>query len=232
MVTAVQSLKRLRFGDWALNLGFLTKEQLDYVNSKKNISQQRIGHICVQEGFMDHEKLARIIAAQYSFEYVNLNAITEPELLHLVPVELMTRYQLIPYHKTKDRVFVAMADPQYFLKAADEVQTLLDMEVSIVIASETRIRELLKKIETSQSVLDTVSDDMRLPIVREIGEGRRRPEHREGHGRGEPHRQAGRLHDTGCHQQKGERHPYRDLGSGRDYPIPHRRPSAPGHGAA
>jgi type IV pilus assembly protein PilB len=171
MVAAVHSLKRLRFGDWALNLGFLTKEQLDYVNSKKNISQQRIGHICVQEGFMDHEKLARIIAAQYSFEYVNLNAITEPELLHLVPVEIMTRYQLIPCHRTKDHVFVAMADPQYFLKAADEVQTLLDMEVSIVIASETRIRELLKKIEASQSVLDTVSDDMRLPIVRESEKG-------------------------------------------------------------
>jgi type IV pilus assembly protein PilB len=171
MVAAVKTLKRLRFGDWALNLGFLTKEQLDYVTSKKNISQQRIGHICVQEGFMDHEKLARIIAAQYSYEYVNLTAITDPELLHLVPVDLMTRYQFVPYHKTKGRVFVAMADPQYFLKAVDEVQTLLDIEVSIVIAGETRIRALLKKIESSQSVLDTVSDDMRLPIVRESEKG-------------------------------------------------------------
>lgn len=158
-------------GDWAIKLGFMTQDQLNYVNSKKNITRQRIGQICIQEGFIDDEMLAQIIAAQHSYEYLRLIEIPNPDLLKLVPVELMSKYQFIPYRKTKNRLTIAMAEPDNFLKALDEVEILVDMNVSIAVASEKRIRELLKKLETSQSVLDSVSDDMRLPIVRESEKG-------------------------------------------------------------
>lgn len=169
---AVQNYKRLRFGDWALKLGFMTREQLQYVNSKKNISQQRIGHICIQEGFIDEEKLARIIASQYAYQYVELKEIEDPDLLTMVPLELMTKYQFLPFEKREDSLVIAMAEPQNFLKAVDELEMLLDMDVSIVIASERSIKDFLKRLEASQSFLDAaVSDDMRLAIVRESEKG-------------------------------------------------------------
>jgi type IV pilus assembly protein PilB len=170
-IMAVQEYRRLRFGDWALKLGFMTEEQLQHVNSKKNISQQRIGHICIQEGFIDEEKLARIIASQYAYRYVHLEEIEDPGLLQLVPLELMTRYRFIPYERKEDTLFIAMSEPQNFLLAVDEVEMLLDTKVSIVIASERAIRDLLKKLQASLSVLDAVSDDMRLAIVRESEKG-------------------------------------------------------------
>jgi type IV pilus assembly protein PilB len=170
-IMAVQEYRRLRFGDWALKLGFMTEEQLQHVNSKKNISQQRIGHICIQEGFIDEEKLARIIASQYAYRYVHLEEIEDPSLLQLVPLELMTRYRFIPYERREDTLFIAMSEPQNFLLAVDEVEMLLDTKVSIVIASERAIRDLLKKLQASLSVLDAVSDDMRLAIVRESEKG-------------------------------------------------------------
>jgi len=161
----------MRLGDWAIELGFMTQEQLNYVNSKKNITRQRIGQICIQEGFLTDEKLAQIIAAQHSYEYVRLSDHIDPDLLNLVPLELMGKYQFIPYKKENDRLAIAMAEPRNFLKALDDLEILLDMPVSIVIASERKIREVLKKVEVSQNVLDTVSDDMRLPLVRETEKG-------------------------------------------------------------
>ncbi|MGD9017418.1 MAG: hypothetical protein PVH30_08530, partial [Desulfobacterales bacterium] len=68
-----KAYKQLRFGDWALRLGFLSQEDLRYVLSKKNISKQMIGQLCMEEGLLDDEKLARIIAAQFSHQYVKLN---------------------------------------------------------------------------------------------------------------------------------------------------------------
>ena len=161
----------MRLGDWAIELGFMTHEQLNYVNSQKNITRQRIGQICIQEGFLNEEKLAQIIAAQHSYEYVKLSETIDPDLLKLVPLDLMSKHQFVPYKKENGRLTIAMAEPRNFLKALDDLEVLLDMPVSIVVASERKIRELLKKVEVSQSVLDTVSDDMRLPLVKESEQG-------------------------------------------------------------
>jgi len=167
----IQPYKRMRFGDWAKELGFLTDDQLEYVNSKKNISQQRLGQICLQEGFLDDEKLAQIIAAQHSYNYVDLKGIEDPQLFEMIPTELMVRYQFVPYRRKNDTLIVAMSEPRNFLMAVDSLEMLVDSKITIVIASEKRIRELLKKYEASRSVLETVSDDMRLAVVRETEQG-------------------------------------------------------------
>lgn len=171
MAETVHNQKRLKFGDWAVRLGFMTPEELEHVISKMNITKQRVGQICIQEGFLNEEELARIIAAQYSYDYVLLDRVKDETLLDLVPLEVMTRYQLVPYERRGETLVVAMAEPRNFLKAVDELEILLDTNISIVVASEKRIKELLKKIESSKSVLDSISDDMRLPIVRETEKG-------------------------------------------------------------
>ncbi|CAN2039435.1 type IV pilus assembly protein PilB [Candidatus Magnetomoraceae bacterium gMMP-15] len=164
--------KKLRFGDWAIKLGFMTHEDLDYILSKKGHTNRLIGQLCLQEGFIDNEQLARIIAAQYSYNYLELKEIKDLELFKRVPAELMMKHKFIPYEKRKNTMLVvAIADPLNFLKIADELEILLDMDLFIVVASEKKITELLKKYESSQNVLDSVSDDMRLPLVKESDKG-------------------------------------------------------------
>ena len=168
---SVKAYKKLKFGDLAIKMGFMTRKQLDYVTSKKSITKQRIGHICLQEGLVDDEIIAQITAAQFSYDYVQIDRVEDPALLDLVPVEFMTRYQFVPYRREGDTLVIAMADPMNFLKAIDALEMLLDLNVVIVVASETSIKNLLKNIETSRSVLDSVSDDMRLSLVRESDKG-------------------------------------------------------------
>ncbi len=167
----VTSYQKKKFGDLAVELGFMTIEKRDSIVLNQKITNQRLGQLCIEKGYIDNEQLAQLIAAQYSYQYVDLKGIKGSELIHMIPLEIMTKYQLIPYEKKGDTLVIATSEPLDFLKAVDELEVLIDMDVSIVIASINKIRELLKKVETSQSVLDTASDDMRLQIVRQSDKG-------------------------------------------------------------
>lgn len=167
----VPSYQKKRFGDLAVELGFMTVDDLNSIVPQQKITNQRLGQLFIEKGLIDNEQLAQLIAAQYSYQYVDLKGIEVPELIHMVSPEIMTKYQFIPYEKKGDTLVIAISEPLDFLKAVDELEVLIDKDISIVIASINKIRELLKKVETSQSVLDTASDDMRLLIVRQSDKG-------------------------------------------------------------
>ncbi len=168
---AVKSYKKLRFGEWAVKLGFMDNEQLDQILSRRNITKQRIGHICIEEGLLDEEKIARIIAAQFSYPYTRLQDSPAPDLLQLIPLDIMNQHQFVPYEKKGDKLVIALADPNNLMDVADRLEMLVDMEISAVIASSKKIRQILKNFEASRNMVDTVSGDMRLPLVKESDQG-------------------------------------------------------------
>jgi type IV pilus assembly protein PilB len=166
-----EKFEKFKFGELCMKMGFMTREQLEFAVSKKEISKERLGNICVREGLIDDEQLAMIIAAQYYYSYVELEGIKEPEILNLIPMKFMVEYQCIPYEKNGNTLVIAVAEPMDFMKVIDSLEVMIDMPISIVVASEKKIREILKKIEADQSVLETVSDDMRLLLVKESDKG-------------------------------------------------------------
>ena len=168
---SVKAYKKLRFGEWAIKLGFMNNEQLDQILSKQNITKQRVGHICLQEGIMDEEKLAQIIAMQFSYPYIQMENPPDPDLFKLIPFELMTRYQFIPYEKKGDKLIVALAEPDNFMDVIDRLEMLVDLDISVAIAGSKKIRQFLKSFEASRNMIDTVSDDMRLPLVTQSDQG-------------------------------------------------------------
>ena len=163
--------KTKRVGDIAVNLGFMTGEQLNYILSKKAITKQLFGQLCLEEGFLDHENLAKIIAEQYAYKYILLENVKDANLLNLFKLDFMSKYLLVPYQKKDGILEIAMAEPALSFDAIDELELLTDMSISIVVASEPRIKQNLKKVEASQKLLDTVSVDMRLSLVRETDKG-------------------------------------------------------------
>ncbi|GBC59829.1 pilus assembly protein PilB [Desulfonema ishimotonii] len=170
MTQTKPSYKKCRFGECALSLGFLDREKLDYVASRQKISKQRIGHICVEEQLLDSEQVARVIAMQYDYPYIQLEAPDDPELFTLIPVGLMKKYHFIPWRREDDRLVIAMSRPRNLIRVVDELEMMLDSEIGVVIASEERIHALTDKIGKSVSALDSLSDDIRLPVIREAAD--------------------------------------------------------------
>ena len=173
-MTPNEKFQKLRFGDLCIKMGFMSREQLDYAIAKKEIAQERLGKICVRMGLLDEEQLAMIIAAQHYYGYVELEGVEDAELLKVVPIDLMMKYQFVPFAMDGNTLVIAMAEPTDFIKAIDALEVLIDMPISIVVASEKKIRELLKKLESAQAdqnVLESISDDMRLHLVKESEKG-------------------------------------------------------------
>lgn len=163
--------KKKIFGELAVDMGFMTQEQLDFVVSKKNISNQMLGQICIEEGCLDDEELAQIMAAQYAYPYVELKGIDDPELFNLVDIRHMTRYRFVPFRKKENFLQIAMAEPMAFFRVVQELEMLLDIDVGLVVVSKAKLDELLKKLDSSRSALKSVSDDMKMAIIRESDRG-------------------------------------------------------------
>jgi len=155
-----KSDKNLKFGEWAVNLGFLTEDQFKVaLSKKKNLTDQMVGNICVLEGFITDEEKAEILAAKFSLNYVKIEQKIESDLFEKIPLSFMKEYQVIPYAKNIDTLFFALAEPLYSFFVEDRLEMITGMDIATAVAGETVIKEILKQIE-----LKKTPDDMQPAI--------------------------------------------------------------------
>lgn len=114
---------------------------------------------------------ARSLAAEYSFEYVELEHFQiDHALFHEIPLDVLIRYQFIPEKRENGHVVVVVGDPTDVLKI-DQIEMVLGAPVKIKVASPAAIRDKLEKSESTQRVLDDATEGFRLQIVSEDEEG-------------------------------------------------------------
>ena len=115
------------------------------------------------------EEQARSLAERYRYPFVDLNEVhIDAELFRSIPVELMFRYSFVPVGARNGTLEIAIADPRQ-LPALDEISLLLGKKIRIRVATLTQIDDLLKKTEQSQRVLEEVTEDFILDVVRDDG---------------------------------------------------------------
>ena len=114
---------------------------------------------------------AQALARQYHCEYVELeNFRIDPELFRSVPLELMFRHQFIPLEARDRRLIIATADPEA-LARVDELELRLDRQLEVRIAAQDQIMAILHKSSPSQRVLEEVTEEFRLDLIREEEDG-------------------------------------------------------------
>ncbi len=112
---------------------------------------------------------AKALAARYRTPYVDLKeSAVDLELLRLVPVDMMFRYNFVPVALEKtpagETLEIAVADPRN-LQLIDELSVLLRRRLRVKVAPLFQITDLLKKTEQSQRVLEEVTEGFTLDVV-------------------------------------------------------------------
>jgi len=167
----MQSYRRRKIGTILVERGSLVADQLPIVLDKLGISKLRFGEICIQEGLISDDDLARALAEQFSLEYVDLVSFKPDEaLLNTLPPDALHRFRFVPLEMTENSVVVAVADPTDVVKL-DELELLFDLPVQIRVASESAISALVKAGEGTRRVLREVSEDFMLQLVKETERG-------------------------------------------------------------
>jgi type II secretory ATPase GspE/PulE/Tfp pilus assembly ATPase PilB-like protein len=114
---------------------------------------------------------ARDLALRYNLDYVDVASFApDPEILQSVPVELMFRYNFLPYRREGGKLVLVMADPTD-LPVVDELSLILQTPIQPAVGASSAIQEALKRGQGTQRVLEEASESFKIQIVRDDDDG-------------------------------------------------------------
>jgi len=116
------------------------------------------------------EAQAQRIAARLGISYVDLADFPiDHDLFREIPVDLMFRYNFVPWKEEDGRLVVVISDPSDVLMV-DELEILLGRPLKICVGAKTAINDVLKKSESSQRVLDAATEEFKIQVIRDTDE--------------------------------------------------------------
>ena len=117
------------------------------------------------------ETAARALAERLGLQFHDVTSFApDPQILQSVPVDLMFRYNFLPYREEQGRLVLVMADPSD-LTVIDDLAILLGRRIQAAVGTPSAIAEALKRGQGSQRVLEQASESLLMQIVREGDEG-------------------------------------------------------------
>ncbi|MCI0566559.1 MAG: GspE/PulE family protein [Acidobacteria bacterium] len=111
------------------------------------------------------------MAERLKVPYVNLNDFQiDADLFRSIPVDLMFRYNFVPWKMEEGRLLVVIADPSNVLMM-DDLELLLGRPLIPAVGSSSAIQEILKKSESSQRVLEEATEEFKLQLIQDDESG-------------------------------------------------------------
>ncbi len=119
----------------------------------------------------DEDAAARALAERYRIEFVDVGSFApDPEILQSVPVELMFRYNFLPYRRDGGRLVLVMADPTD-IPVIDTLSLLLRTPVQPAVGAPSAIQDALKRGQGTQRVLEQASESFKIQLLRDDENG-------------------------------------------------------------
>ncbi len=148
-----------RLGELLVKEQLITPLQLKRAMDTQKNTGGRLGHELTRLGYIEENELTAFLSSQYGVPSINLAEFEiDPEVLKIIPKEVVTRHQVVPINKTGNTLIVAMADPSN-IYAIDDIKFITKYQIEVVVASEQAIAETIEKYYTSEVSFDEVMMD-------------------------------------------------------------------------
>ena len=160
-----------KIGEILVEMGALGPAEVRLVVEHQIESGARFGETAISHGLLTDVVLAQAVAHQFGLEFVDLDSLmVDPELDESLPPDLPIRYNFIPLQKTEEGLVIAIADPTNVAEL-DDLEMQLDVQLICQVASRDKIAARLEKGQDSKQVLQEVSEDFKLQLVKETDKG-------------------------------------------------------------
>jgi type IV pilus assembly protein PilB len=117
------------------------KSALDY-QKKHNVS---IGTALVSLEIISEEEMAQALSRQLGYPYIDLNQFEVfPDVIELIPAEIAKKHAIMPIHRIRSFLTLAMVDPTD-LDVIEDVRFRTGLSIQPVIASESGILNAINK---------------------------------------------------------------------------------------
>ncbi len=103
---------KMRIGDRLIQMGLITKEQLNVALQEKKISGKMVGEALVDLGFIDEDQLTIALAESAGFDVFDpKSTIVDGSALELLTKKEAQSLHILPLFIQEDKVYVALIDP-------------------------------------------------------------------------------------------------------------------------
>jgi len=162
-------------GELLLREKVITPDQLKSAleaQKEKNVPLQTA---IVSLGLISEEDMAQALSRQLGYPYIDLDQFeVYPDVVGLIPVEIVKKYMIMPIHRIRSFLTLAMVDPTD-LEVLEDVRFRTGLSIQPVIASESGIMNAITKYYGSSSALRVkriiedieLAEDTRVNIIEE-----------------------------------------------------------------
>lgn len=149
-----------RLGDILIDKGIISKEDLDKALELQKGSKKPLGKILVENNFCSELNLLDALSQQLGIQIIDLQDFEiEEDVLGLIPLELCTRYNIVPIDNFGNSVTIATTDPQNF-EMTEAVKFASGLDVEIVLSTTESIQGILEKIVKQEEEQEGDMSDM------------------------------------------------------------------------
>jgi len=148
-----------RLGQLLVRAGLINDIQLQKALDEQKVTGSLLGTNLVKLGFIEEDAFLGFLSKQYRVPTIDLSNIKiEPEILDLVPFDVIQKHQVLPVSRTGRILVLAMTDPSNVF-AIDDVKFLTGYKIDVVIASEDAIKSAIAKyFDPVGSLAEVISD--------------------------------------------------------------------------
>ncbi|MBD3412998.1 MAG: type IV-A pilus assembly ATPase PilB [Candidatus Aminicenantes bacterium] len=132
-------------GELLLKEKLLNTEQLKSVEEYQKQNDVAMGSAIISLGLVSEEEMAQALSRQLGYPYINLDQFeVYPDVISLIPFEIAQKYLIMPIHRIRSFLTLAMVDPTD-LDVIEDVRFRTGLSIQPVIASESGILNAIEK---------------------------------------------------------------------------------------
>lgn len=133
------------FGEFLVDLGVLTPEQLKKAVQEQRQGGERLEQTLARRGYAKEEVIYQCLADYFNLPYVDLDTyLIDDKIVKTISDDLARRHTLIPLFKIGTTLTVAMDNPLNIV-AVDEVRNRIKTDVEIAISTEKKIKKAIEQ---------------------------------------------------------------------------------------
>lgn len=129
----------------------MTAEEVGKARADTEKSKRSFLSAIVNSGKITEEQIVDLLAKRFRVQKIDLDKFKiSPNIIKLLPPQLCRKHKVMPVAKSKGRkLVVAFSDPGNFF-ALDDISMIAQMQIEIVVATETSIESAIKKYYVPQ----------------------------------------------------------------------------------
>lgn len=165
-------------GEILLREKIITSDELKSAQNFQKKREVSLGSALVALGFVTAEEMAQGLSRQLGYPYVDLERFeVYPDVLNLIQADTAKKYMIMPIHRIRFFLTLAMVDPTD-LDVIEDIRFRTGLNIQPVIASENGIMNAINKYYGASSALRVkkgvedieLAEDSKIAIVEEAKE--------------------------------------------------------------